>query len=225
MNGLQKITQEQTTTVAEVRRNIRDQVSMKMGDLLLRGYTMLNAYCDICSGILMEDRQGVRVCVTCDLLRAELNLTPNMDSRVPDGLDEIHEDIAVSSAPRDQQTECLEKEPAVSLSNTAMKHSKEESLKQLYKIGSEKGERRQSVDDEASTVDTIRVNKPKMRFTKPVLMRRGQVSPGVECALAAVDEKLKWCSERLAITEDVNEILLLHKAIRSGIEIIGHFSV
>lgn len=31
----------------------------------------------------MEDRQGVRVCVTCDLLRAELNLTPNMDSRVP----------------------------------------------------------------------------------------------------------------------------------------------
>lgn len=48
-----------------------------------------------------------------------------------DGLDEIHEDIAVSSAPRDQQTECLEKEPAVSLSNTAMKHSKEESLKVL----------------------------------------------------------------------------------------------
>uniref|UniRef100_A0A915AMD0 Sjoegren syndrome/scleroderma autoantigen 1 n=1 Tax=Parascaris univalens TaxID=6257 RepID=A0A915AMD0_PARUN len=219
MNGLKKITEEQTTTVAEVRSNIRDRVSMKMGDLLLRGYTMLNAYCDVCSGILMEDRQGVRVCVTCDLLKAELNLTPNTDSRA------VAETPFISSAPRVQQTECLEEEPSMNLSNTAMKHSKEESLKQLDEIGSDEAKRRQSVDDDSSTLDAIRVNKPKMRFVKSVPMRSGQPSPGVECALAAVDEKLRWCGERLAITQDVNEILLLHKAIRSGIEIIEHFSV
>ncbi|KAK6053893.1 Sjogren'S syndrome/scleroderma autoantigen 1 [Cooperia oncophora] len=61
------IVQEQLAEAQELRNKFRDEVSKKMGELLLRGVTMLDAYCQICNGILMEDRNGVRTCVTCEL--------------------------------------------------------------------------------------------------------------------------------------------------------------
>lgn len=50
-----------------LRDSFRDEVSKRMGELLLKGQTMLDEYCPTCSGILMEDRTGVRRCVTCEL--------------------------------------------------------------------------------------------------------------------------------------------------------------
>ncbi|GMT18867.1 hypothetical protein PFISCL1PPCAC_10164 [Pristionchus fissidentatus] len=46
--------------------DLSGEVSRRMGELLLRGYTMLNAECE-CGGILMEDRNGVRSCVACEV--------------------------------------------------------------------------------------------------------------------------------------------------------------
>uniref|UniRef100_A0A0N5AF04 Sjogrens syndrome scleroderma autoantigen 1 n=1 Tax=Syphacia muris TaxID=451379 RepID=A0A0N5AF04_9BILA len=97
-NGIRKLTEDQRKMAEEKRQSIRDQVSKRMGDMLLRGYTMLDAYCDTCTGILMEDRRGNRECIQCELLRrelqsssgdvrvAEIPLNPNDD--VDDALDD-----------------------------------------------------------------------------------------------------------------------------------------
>ncbi|VDK25273.1 unnamed protein product, partial [Anisakis simplex] len=80
-----------------------------MGELLLRGYTMLDAYCNVCTGILMEDRQGVRVCVTCDLTNAQRNpstsspggsrLVAEIPLEESDHLYEIHTSRVSETAP------------------------------------------------------------------------------------------------------------------------------
>ncbi|KAK6026727.1 Sjogren'S syndrome/scleroderma autoantigen 1 [Ostertagia ostertagi] len=67
VNGIRELSEEQLAEAQELRNKFRDEVSKKMGELLLRGVTMLDAYCQTCSGILMEDRSGVRTCVTCEL--------------------------------------------------------------------------------------------------------------------------------------------------------------
>ncbi|GMS88510.1 hypothetical protein PENTCL1PPCAC_10685 [Pristionchus entomophagus] len=46
--------------------DMNTEVSRRMGELLLRGHTMLNAECE-CGGILMEDRNGVRRCISCEV--------------------------------------------------------------------------------------------------------------------------------------------------------------
>ncbi|KAF8358024.1 hypothetical protein PRIPAC_93019 [Pristionchus pacificus] len=46
--------------------DLNNEVSRRMGELLLRGHTMLNAECE-CGGILMEDRHGVRRCIACEV--------------------------------------------------------------------------------------------------------------------------------------------------------------
>ncbi|CAD6187746.1 unnamed protein product [Caenorhabditis auriculariae] len=46
----------------------RDRASEKMGQLLLRGFTMLDASCDTCHTVLME-KGGVRLCVKCEMDR------------------------------------------------------------------------------------------------------------------------------------------------------------
>ncbi|GMR41659.1 hypothetical protein PMAYCL1PPCAC_11854, partial [Pristionchus mayeri] len=50
--------------------DMTSEVSRRMGELLLRGHTMLNAECE-CGGILMEDRNGVRRCIACEVREEE----------------------------------------------------------------------------------------------------------------------------------------------------------
>jgi len=71
MNGERNYTPEQNRQYVLDKENFRDRVSKDMGDLLLRGYTMLNEYCDICKGILMSNREGIRNCVACDVVRQQ----------------------------------------------------------------------------------------------------------------------------------------------------------
>ncbi|CAJ0950070.1 unnamed protein product, partial [Mesorhabditis belari] len=66
-NGLDKPSQEEANENQMKRDQFRDQVSKQMGELLLLGHTMLDAYCQICNGILMESRTGTRKCVACDI--------------------------------------------------------------------------------------------------------------------------------------------------------------
>ncbi|UMM22623.1 hypothetical protein L5515_003750 [Caenorhabditis briggsae] len=60
---------EENVDSIRLRESFRDEVSKRMGELLLKGQTMLDEYCPTCSGILMEDRTGVRRCVTCELFQ------------------------------------------------------------------------------------------------------------------------------------------------------------
>lgn len=63
----------------------QDEASAKMGDLLLRGWTMLAAVCNGCGTPLMEDRRlGTRVCVLCG--------TDGADADAPD--EEVPADAA-----------------------------------------------------------------------------------------------------------------------------------
>ncbi|VDP12690.1 unnamed protein product [Onchocerca flexuosa] len=77
LNGLQRVTQEHQQLLEQTRHSLRDRISSRMGELLLLGQTMLNEYCELCAGILMEDRQGVRCCVACDMVNQELSRAPN----------------------------------------------------------------------------------------------------------------------------------------------------
>ncbi|VDN36615.1 unnamed protein product, partial [Cylicostephanus goldi] len=54
-----------------------------MGEMLLRGVTMLDAYCQVCNGILMEDRNGVRTCVTCELFAESTKEGSRLIAEVP----------------------------------------------------------------------------------------------------------------------------------------------
>ncbi|XGW16160.1 hypothetical protein V3C99_001534, partial [Haemonchus contortus] len=83
VNGIRELSEEQLAEAQEIRAKFRDDVSKKMGELLLRGVTMLDAYCHICDGILMEDRNGVRRCVTCELLEEHTKEGSRLVAEVP----------------------------------------------------------------------------------------------------------------------------------------------
>jgi len=44
----------------------RDDVSAKLGSLLLKGYKMLADSCPDCSNVLMQDKKGLVICVNCN---------------------------------------------------------------------------------------------------------------------------------------------------------------
>lgn len=49
-------------------------------------------------------------------------------------------------------------------------------------------------------------------------------SRNVKSALEAVDDKLKWCAERLKSCENTEEVLKLYETIDRGIGILKHFT-
>ncbi|TKR78213.1 hypothetical protein L596_019058 [Steinernema carpocapsae] len=64
MNGLKPADQDET---AILREKVRCEVSKRMGELLLKGHTMLDQYCETCMGILMESRAKVIQCLQCTI--------------------------------------------------------------------------------------------------------------------------------------------------------------
>ncbi|CAN7999610.1 unnamed protein product [Ixodes hexagonus] len=63
--------------VLEARRERMDKISMIMGDYLLKGYKMLGDICDVCSTILLEDRQNNKYCIACSEVDTSENLKDN----------------------------------------------------------------------------------------------------------------------------------------------------
>lgn len=54
------------------KKSLSDKISSKMGDLLVKGHTMLDEYCTVCSGILMKDPQtSVKNCIACQITNTQ----------------------------------------------------------------------------------------------------------------------------------------------------------
>jgi len=49
----------------DARARKTDSVAAKMGDMLLKGYKMLAVSCEICNNVLLQDKQGNTICVSC----------------------------------------------------------------------------------------------------------------------------------------------------------------
>lgn len=63
--------------VLEARRERMDKISGIMGDYLLKGYKMLSEVCDVCSTILLEDRQRNAYCIACSEVDTMENVKDN----------------------------------------------------------------------------------------------------------------------------------------------------
>ncbi|KAH6926839.1 hypothetical protein HPB50_022565 [Hyalomma asiaticum] len=63
--------------VLEARRERMDKISSIMGDYLLKGYKMLSDVCDVCSTILLEDRQRRAYCIACSEVDTMENVKDN----------------------------------------------------------------------------------------------------------------------------------------------------
>ncbi|KAL1416617.1 hypothetical protein MTO96_027828 [Rhipicephalus appendiculatus] len=63
--------------VLEARRERMDKISGIMGDYLLKGYKMLSEVCDVCSTILLEDRQRKAYCIACSEVDTMENVKDN----------------------------------------------------------------------------------------------------------------------------------------------------
>uniref|UniRef100_G3MKB8 Uncharacterized protein n=2 Tax=Amblyomma TaxID=6942 RepID=G3MKB8_AMBMU len=63
--------------VLEARRERMDKISGIMGDYLLKGYKMLSDVCDVCSTILLEDRQRKTYCIACSEVDTMENVKDN----------------------------------------------------------------------------------------------------------------------------------------------------
>ncbi|KAH7942251.1 hypothetical protein HPB49_022304 [Dermacentor silvarum] len=63
--------------VLEARRERMDKISGIMGDYLLKGYKMLSEVCDVCSTILLEDRQRRAYCIACSEVDTMENFKDN----------------------------------------------------------------------------------------------------------------------------------------------------
>ncbi|VDM23295.1 unnamed protein product [Wuchereria bancrofti] len=182
-----------------------------MGELLLLGHTMLNEYCELCAvslmhrqGILMEDRQGVRCCVACDLVNTELAGGQNNRTTVSNN-DDLNDltDIATEHSNLSQSNEVLQS-PVQFPSTDSSAGSFHSPVERSFSM--------RTVRSQRLTVDV---------GTSPHADLLG--SGNVQVAIQAVDDKLKWCAERLKSCENVEEVMKLYEAIDCGIEILKHF--
>ncbi|MFH4980730.1 hypothetical protein AB6A40_007439 [Gnathostoma spinigerum] len=234
LNGLTNVKEEQRELLIESQRRMRDQISSKMGDMLLRGYTMLNAYCQTCSGILMQDRGGELHCVTCDLLNAELTPQPSKAScllaEIPlDSADLISDSLVDHPLPeRLSQAAPSYEEEDKDDGLKKLKRLKEDNLNKMKKIRNDIGElpkcskelskpnsRRSSIHD--------RSERTKMSLSQEAMIGHPIELEGLSFALKAVDRKLKWCSTQLDSTEDCGAIIDYLNVIKNSMEILEKY--
>lgn len=237
-NGLTKVTDEQRRVLEEGRRLIRDQVSSRMGELLLRGYTMLDAYCSICSGILMQDRLGNRECVQCELLRGELN-TPSGAGRIV-GQIPLDASAALDHIALSLSDESESASPSQVLVTHPVRASTASTARESAVVGSEYRTEPTIVAAKEESPDfQNQLNEMKMNLDVRSLLggthtsasperqsqqgSRTSVRPMKENLLLAqrtIEEKLRWCCDALSETEDLERIVMLQKAIKGSIEIL-----
>ncbi|OZC09575.1 Sjogren'S syndrome/scleroderma autoantigen 1, partial [Onchocerca flexuosa] len=201
LNGLQRVTQEHQQLLEQTRHSLRDRISSRMGELLLLGQTMLNEYCELCAGILMEDRQGVRCCVACDMVNQELSRAPNDRILVANNndLNDLN-DTVIEQNSMNRSNEVLQSPAQFSSANSPTRL-----FVSINLFVRNLRNRRRSVED---------------GLTQHVGSLR---SRSVKMAVHAVDDKLRWCAERLKSCENVEEVMKLYEAIDRGIRILEHF--
>ncbi|CAG9537087.1 unnamed protein product [Cercopithifilaria johnstoni] len=201
LNGLQQVTQEHQQLLEQTRHRLRDRISSRMGELLLLGQTMLNEYCELCAGILMENRQGVRSCVACEMVNTELSRGQNYRTAVPnnDDLNDLteHGNMSRSSEVLQSPTQFL---PADSTARSS--HSPVE--RRDFPVRTHRNHRFHVEEGISPHADFLE-------------------SGNVKMALEAIDDKLKWCAERLKSCDNVEEIMELYEIIDRGIGILKRF--
>ncbi|EYB87222.1 hypothetical protein Y032_0266g697 [Ancylostoma ceylanicum] len=209
VNGFRELTEEQLSEAQARRDEFRDEVSKRMGELLLRGVTMLDAYCQICNGILMEDRNGVRTCVTCDLFAERTKEGSRLVAEVPldataDGVTPGNSLLASEESPPQHRN---------------MVRMMDVDRKQW---AGEEFQARRSAPSVKSREST-----PSAPATAPVPPSTLTNSAAIPCsldgynaALLAVDRKLKWASEKVEHSENVTEIREMFALISEGMKII-----
>ncbi|EFO26530.1 hypothetical protein LOAG_01950 [Loa loa] len=204
LNGLQRVTQEHKQLLEQTRCRLRDRISSRMGELLLLGHTMLNEYCELCAGILMENRQGVRSCVACDMVNVELSRGQNDRTPVPNNDDPNNlNDIVIGHSNMSGSS--------IVLQSPAQLLSADSPARSSY-----------SPVERGSSVRTLRSRQlPVEDGISPHAEFLG--SRNVKTAVEAVEDKLKWCAERLKSCENVEEVMKLYEAIDRGIGILKHF--
>uniref|UniRef100_A0A0R3RYF3 Sjogren's syndrome/scleroderma autoantigen 1 (Autoantigen p27) n=1 Tax=Elaeophora elaphi TaxID=1147741 RepID=A0A0R3RYF3_9BILA len=202
LNGLNRITREQQQLLEQTRHRLRDRISSRMGELLLLGQTMLNEYCELCAGILMENRQGVRSCVACDMVNIELSRGQNDRLAVSnnDDLDDVvtqYGNVSRNSGVLQSSTQFL---PADS--STRFSHSPLE--REDFSVRTRRSRRLHVEEGISAHADFLG-------------------SRSVKTAVEAVEDKLRWCAERLKSCENVEEVMKLYETIDLGIGILKHF--
>uniref|UniRef100_A0A1I7TMC3 Zf-AD domain-containing protein n=1 Tax=Caenorhabditis tropicalis TaxID=1561998 RepID=A0A1I7TMC3_9PELO len=169
---------EENAEAIRLRDAFREEVSKRMGGLLLKGQTMLDEYCPTCSvrflffnfsstslfqGILMEDRTGVRRCVTCELYQEK---TSQIVAEVPLQDEDLKE--AVDKSPN--------QEPSP--------------------VG------KQNVPQKAVVPKVIPAAKRQKKTTER--SKGNDYQDAIEAAKLAVLKKLEWATSNLNSTDDTN---------------------
>lgn len=207
VNGVVQLSEDQISQAQRKKDEFRDEVSKRMGALLLRGVTMLDAYCQTCNGILMEDRNQVRTCVTCELYAERSREGSTVVADIP--LDIEDDNVTPgNSHPSAQPT------PAPEPST----------LRQGVRIiDVDRG--RWATEDTHAHKARRPVHKKDQEKKAPIQNTLTQSSnasgvDGYGLALQAVDRKMKWASEQLDASSNVEEIRLLFVVIKEGMDII-----
>lgn len=99
--------------VLEARRERMDKISGIMGDYLLKGYKMLSDVCDVCSTILLEDRQHKAYCIAC----SEVDTTENVKDNP------ILSDVAAQRLVEERQASSELSAPSQSTLSEEMHHN------------------------------------------------------------------------------------------------------
>ncbi|VBB28455.1 unnamed protein product [Acanthocheilonema viteae] len=203
LNGLQRVTQEHQQLLQQTRHRLRDRISSRMGELLLLGQTMLNEYCELCTGILMENRHGVRSCVTCDMVNAEFAREQNDGAIISnnDGSNDLNGTATEYGNSRNSEVSQPLTQFLPADSSTRSSHSPV-----------------QRGDFSVPALSSRRLH------AEEGILRHADFlgSKSVETALEAVDDKLKWCAEQLKSCENVEEVMKLYETIDRGIGILKH---
>ncbi|WKY02181.1 hypothetical protein Q1695_015863 [Nippostrongylus brasiliensis] len=199
VNGVRELSEQQLREAQALRDNFRDEVSKRMGELLLRGVTMLDAYCQVCNGILMEDRNGVRTCVTCDLYAERTREGSRLVAEVP--LDTTSDGVTPGNS-------LLSSEEQPSPLNVVRTEDVGQCPSRSRKVI--RAESRESTPSVRSTTTSV-----PAAPTKSV-----SIFTGCDAALMAIDRKLKWASEKINHSENPSEIRELFALVNEGLNII-----
>ncbi|CAB3402074.1 unnamed protein product [Caenorhabditis bovis] len=173
INGLPDISTER------IREAFRDEVSKRMGELLLKGHTMLDEYCQTCSGIIMEDRQQQRRCVTCELYAEKTNDGSRIAAQIPLDAEDLEEAAPGSITP---------KEALMDYSRSVDYDDYEEIAKKL--------------NSDLRKPSTTK----KAVFSKEFKSKKATNS-AVTISIEAIQKKMKWASEELNNTTHLPLIL------------------
>ncbi|KJH50287.1 Sjogren'S syndrome/scleroderma autoantigen 1 [Dictyocaulus viviparus] len=210
LNGTRELTEEQFSEAQRLRSEFRDGVSRRMGELLLQGMTMLDAYCQVCNGILMEDRNGVRNCVTCELFEERTKEGSRLVAEVPLVLFKI---MYIYISAKYLKLFCMihDKKHVLCNNGTSLKVR---TIEKKQKIR----EPVQKFDVQPSNSSTYNRSAPVVDHSSSNLLVH--TLDGYATALLAVDRKLKWASDCLDRSESLAEIRELFALINEGISIV-----